>query len=66
MLLIAIVDQRVETVGDLDNDIAAASSVAAGWPAELDELLAAERHATVAAVAGADVNLGFIEKFHGR
>src|SRR5262249_25260528 len=32
--------------------------------AELDELLAPERHAAVAAVARAHVHLGFIEEFH--
>ena len=65
MLLVAIVDQRVEPVGDLDNDVAAAPAIAAAWPAELDILLAPKRHAPVAAVAGADIDLGFIEEFHG-
>ena len=65
MLLVAIIDQRVEPVGDLDDDIAAAPAIAAAGPAELDILLAPKRHAAVAAVAGADIDLGFIEEFHG-
>src|SRR6202011_5067924 len=64
VLLIAIIDQGVEPVGDLDNDVAAAAAIPAARSAELDELLAAKRHAAVAAVAGADIDLGFIEKFH--
>src|SRR5882724_11868853 len=65
VLLIAIVDQRVQPVDDFDDDIAAAAAIAAGGAAELDILLAAERDAAVAAVAGADIDLGFIEEFHG-
>ena len=54
MLLVAIVDQRVEPVDGLDPDVAAAAAVAAVRSAELDELLAPERDAAGAAVAGAD------------
>src|SRR3954453_21533121 len=64
MLLVAVVDQRIQPVGDLDNDIAAAPAIAARGPAELDILLAPERHAAVAAIARADIDLGFIEEFH--
>ncbi len=64
MLLVAIVDQRVQPVDRLQPDIAAAAAIAAIRPAELDEFFAPERHRTGAAVAGADVNLGLIEKFH--
>src|ERR1700757_920002 len=32
MLLIAVVDQRVQAVSDLDDDIAAAAAIAAGRP----------------------------------
>ena len=45
---------------------AAVPAVAAVRTSELDELLAAERDAAVPAVAGADVHLGFIKKFHVR
>ena len=65
VLLVAIVDQRVQPVDDLDDHVAAAAAIAAGGPAELDELLAAERHAAVTAVAGADIDLGLVEEFHG-
>ena len=43
MLLVAKVDQRVETVGAFDHDVAAAPAVAAVRTAELDEFLAPER-----------------------
>src|ERR1700724_3750080 len=44
VLLIAIVDQRVQSIDHLDDDVAAAAAIAAGGATELDELLAAERH----------------------
>ena len=66
VLLVAVVDQRVEAVDRLDNDVAALAAVAAVGPAELDELLAPERDAAVAARAGRDVDLGLVEEFHGR
>ena len=65
MLLVAVVDQRVEAFDRLGDDIAAVAAVAAARPAELDVLLAPERHAAVPAVAGADIDLGFVEEFHG-
>src|SRR5215831_2519073 len=65
VLLIAVVDQRVEPIDSLNDDIAAAPAIAAGGTAELDELLAPERHAAVTAVAGANIDLCFIEEFHG-
>src|ERR1700722_13296554 len=65
MLLVAIVDQRVEAVDHFDHDIAAAAAIAAGGAAELDILLAAERHAAVTAVAGADIDLCLVKEFHG-
>jgi hypothetical protein len=64
VLLIAVVDQRVQPVRDLDDDVAAAAAIAAGRPAELDELLPAERDAAVAAVAGSDIDLGLVEELH--
>ena len=66
VLLVAIVDQRVQPRDRGHHDVAAVPAVAAVRPAELDELLAAERDAAVPAVAGADVHLGFIKKFHVR
>src|ERR1700761_957643 len=64
VLLITVIDQRVEAVGDLDHDVAAAAAIAAGGATELDILLAAERHAAVTAVAGANIDLCFVEEFH--
>src|SRR4051812_12014154 len=45
VLLVAIIDQGVESVGDLDNDVATAAAIAAARAAEFDKLLAAKRHA---------------------
>ena len=42
MLLIAIVDERVQIGHDLDDDVATAPAIAAIRPTELDELLAPE------------------------
>ncbi len=64
VLLVAEIDQGVEAVGAFDDDVAAAPAVAAVGAAELDEFLAPERDAAGAAVAGADVDLGLIKKFH--
>ena len=65
VLLIAVVDQRVEAVDRLDHHVAAIAAIAAVRAAELDEFLAPERHAAVPARAGRDVDLGFVEEFHG-
>src|SRR5690348_642167 len=64
MLLVAIIDQRIKAIHCLGDDLAALAAVAAVWTAEFDELLAPERDASVAAIAGANVNLGLVEKFH--
>src|SRR5690606_6697819 len=64
MLLVAVVDQRVEPVDRLDPDVAAAAAVAAVRAAELDELLAPERDRTGAAVARSDIDLGLVEELH--
>ena len=49
MLLVAVVDQRVQPLDRLGPDVAALAAVAAVGAAELDELLAAEADAAVAA-----------------
>ena len=64
VLLVAVVDQRIEPVDALGHHIAATPPVAAVRAAELDEFLAPERDAAGAAVAGADENLGLVEKLH--
>src|SRR4029453_17478624 len=65
MLLVAVIDQSIEAVDGLDHHVAAFASIASVRPAELDEFLAPERHAALAARAGRYVDLGFIEEFHG-
>ena len=61
---IAVVDQRVDVaVGDCP-DAAAAPAVASVRPALRDELLATKRSAAVAAVAGSDLNGGFVDELH--
>ena len=65
MLLVAVVDQRVQVRHALDDHVAALAAVAAVGPAELDELLPPEADGAVAAVARADIDLGLIEELHG-
>ena len=43
MLLVAVVDERVQALDALDEDVAAAAAVAAVRTAELDEFFAPER-----------------------
>ena len=64
MLLVAIVDQRVEAVHGLDPHVAALAAVAAVGAAHLDELFAPERDGARAAVAGAHIDLCLVEEFH--
>jgi len=64
MLLIAIVDQRVEVRGGLDDHVAALAAVAAVRPSEFDEFLPPEADASRAAVAAADDDFGLVEEFH--
>ena len=64
VLLVAVVDEGIEPVDALHDDVAAAAAIAAIGAAELDEFLAQEADRTGATVAGADKDLGLIEKFH--
>ncbi len=64
VLLVAEIDQRVETIDGFDPDIAAATAIAAVRSAEFDEFLPPEGNAACAAIAGADIDLGFVEEFH--
>ena len=66
MLGVAKVDQRIEAGHRLEDDVAALAAVAAVGPAELDELLAPEADRARAAGAGADEDLGLVEKMHWR
>ena len=66
MLLIAIVDEGVETVDTNRHDIAAAAAVAAVGTAIFDIGFAAKTDAAGSAVAAFHKDLGLIEEFHGR
>ena len=65
MLLIAEIDQGVEIGDAFDDDIAAASAVAAVGAAVLDVFLTTEADGACAALTALDENLGLIEKLHG-
>ena len=62
--VIAEVDEGVVALRADHDDVAAAAAVAARGSAAGNELLAAEGHAAVAAVAGFDANFCFIDE-HG-
>ena len=64
MLRVAKVDQRIEARDRLEHDVAALAAVAAVGAAELDELLAPERHRAGAAGARLHENLGLVEEMH--
>src|SRR5438477_8642960 len=64
MLLIMVVDQRVQIVRRLEHDVAALAAIATIRPAKLDELLAAKAHGAAAAVTALQVDLGLVEEFH--
>src|SRR5690606_28196976 len=64
VLLVAVVDQRVEVGDAFGPDVAALAAVAAVGAAELDELLAAKADRPGATVAGLHVDLSLIEEFH--
>jgi hypothetical protein len=64
MLGVAEVDQGVEAGHRLEDDIAALAAIAAVGAAIFDVLLAPEADRT-GPPAGADENLGLVEKMHG-
>ena len=64
VLLVAVIDERVEIWYALDPDVAALASVAPVRSTELDELLAPEADAAITAVAGLDIDFRQIQKFH--
>ena len=66
MLRVAKVDQRIEARDRLEHDVAALAAVAAVGAAELDELLAPERHRPGAAGARLHEDLGLVEEMHCR
>ena len=64
MLLIAVIDERIQAIDAERDDIAAAPAVAAVRAAEFDEFLAPKRKRSGAAGAGSDIDLGLVEEFH--
>ena len=64
MLLVAVVDERVQPLDRLGDHVAALAAVAAVRPAELHELLAPEADAATAAAAGADLHPRMVEELH--
>ncbi|MNL41013.1 hypothetical protein D3C87_1634000 [compost metagenome] len=64
MLLVAVVDQRIEAIDAFEHDVTATAAIAAIGAAELDELFAEERYRATAAVAGSNIDLGLVEELH--
>ena len=64
MLLIPVINQRIEIVDGLGPDIAALAAIAAVGSAILNVFFAVKRYATGAAGTGFDIDFGLIEKFH--
>src|SRR5258705_11370640 len=60
-----MVHRGFKPAAPLEDAVAAGAAIAAAGPAELDILLAAERHAAVAADAGADIDFCLVKEFHG-
>ena len=65
VLLVAVVEKRVEVRHAFEDHVAALAAVAAIGPSELDELLPAEADAPVPSVTGAHIDLGLVEELHG-
>src|SRR5262245_30800419 len=65
MLLVAVVDQGVETGDALSPDVPTLAAVATVGPAELNEFFAPKGDRARATVTGADVDLGLVQKLHG-
>ena len=59
------VEEGGEALVDLQNHVAAAAAVAAGGTAEGTILFAQEGNRAVAALAGLNINPGFVDKSHG-
>src|SRR5207247_2526828 len=61
----AVVDQRVDVAVGARPDAAAAPAVAAVGAAARHVFLAAKRRRAIAALAGVDLDLRFVDEFHG-
>ena len=64
MLLIAVIDERVQPVDTFDEHIAATSAVAPIGTTEFDEFFATKGDATCTSIARADKDFSLIKKFH--
>ena len=65
VLLVAIVDQRVEAIDGFHPYVAAIAAVTAIGTAHFNEFFAPERHGARAPITGAHIDFCFIKKFHG-
>jgi hypothetical protein len=64
---VVIIQQRGDLGVSHEDDVPAVSTITAVWTAEGLELLAADRHTAVSAVAGAKVNNNIVDECrHGR
>ncbi len=64
VLLVAKVDQRVQSIHDFNDHVAAAPAVAPIRTTVFNVLFAPEGHCTAAAAAGSDIYFGKVEEFH--
>lgn len=64
VLLVAKVDQRVETIDRFDPDRAATAAIAPIWPTVFDEFFTSKAYSPAATAAGANIDFGKIEEFH--
>jgi hypothetical protein len=64
MLLVSVVDKRVEPFHGFGDHVTPFAAVTAVRSTEFKKFLAAKRDAAVSAVAGADIHFCFVEEFH--
>ena len=64
MLFEAVINQRVEAIDALNDYIATFAAITTIGSAKGDILFAPEGNATRSTVAGADIDLGLVKKFH--
>src|SRR5690606_3157517 len=62
--LIAIVDQRIETVIGLQENRPAITPITAARATHGHKFFPAERHTAISTLASLDTDLGFIDEFH--
>jgi hypothetical protein len=64
MLLVAIINQGIQTIHDHSPDVTAATAVTAIGTAEFKKFFATERNRASTAISGADINFCLVEEFH--